>query len=504
MKNKYLYIIFIISLLTSCFQDKGNYNYTEHEEITVTGIESSYTKISLVDRITLDPTITSNKPGAEFKYWWGIYETSVQGSVPKVDTLYRTKSIDYLVDKSAKTWVLVFGAKNIKTGYTKIITSNINVVTQFTRGWYVAKTENGKTDMDLFLTPTNIIPEGKMENVFSLVNGEKLEGQAMSLRFYHDYKAFNGSLFANTRSLFLVSDGDASVVDIGTLKVIRDFNALFYGVPSVKKPDFVCNGSSAFYFANNGNLHSIYNMSANSGQFGAPQMVDEYNSPYKLSKYYFTYWVYDPIFFNETTTSFVSAGGAGTQLVAVRDAATTNMPANNTNKKLLYMGHKTGSQAVAVLQDKTDPNLKIVSKITPSTSAMMIVNDTLSANEKVFNATLYTLFNADEDMMYFTVGKEVWSRNLTNRFEQLQYTVPSDETITYIHHLKYTGEAATYGHNLFAVATKKGDSYIVRMFTKTSGNLDLTPVFTMTGKGEVGDIIYISPSVSGTTYPNTL
>jgi len=503
MKNKYLYIILIAGVLSSCFKDKGNYVYTELEEITVTGIAASYDKISLVDRITLDPVVTSNKPGAEFKYWWGIYETSVQGAVPKVDTLARTKALDYLVSQPAKLWVLVFGAKNVKTGYTKIITSNINVITQFTRGWYVAKTEAGKTDLDLYLTPTNAVPESKIENVYTLANGKKLNGKAHTLRFFHDYKAFTGVSFSNTRSMFVVTDEDASVVNIGTFKEIRDFNSLFFNAPTVKKPDIVSLGSAAFYFVNNGRVHSIYNMSANTGQFGVNQTVDEYNSPYKLSKYFHTTMFTDPIFFDELSSSFYGAAGASVQLNNVTTAATSKMPARNNNKKLLYMGYKTSSQAFAVFQDKTNQNLKILSTITPSATAMVILNDTLAANEKLYSATMHTLFNGDENMMYFVVGNQVWSRNLSNRFEQLQYTLPADETISFIRHLKYTSEAA-FAYNYVAIASKKGDSYNIRMFTKTSGNLNPIPAFTITGKGEAGDVMYISPSVSGSTYPNTL
>jgi len=505
MKNKYLYIILIAGILSSCFKDKGNYVYTEHEEITVTGIAASYDKISLVDRITIDPVVSSNKPGAEFKYWWGIYETSVQGAVPKVDTLLRTKAIDYLVVQPAKGWVLVFGAKNIKTGYTKIVTSNINVITQFTRGWYVAKTEAGKTDLDLYLTPTSAVPAGKMENIFSMVNGKKLNGKAHTLRFYQDYKALTGTSFLNTRSLFVVTDQDASVVNIGTIKEIRDFNALFYNAPAVKKPDIVTNGAQAFYFINNGKLHSIYNMSANSGQFGVQQMINEYNGDYRLSKFFYSAGFYDPYFFDELSSSFYSAGGASLQLTSVNSGATSKMPAKNNNKTLLYMGYKTTSQTFAVFQDKTNQNLKILSTITPSVSAMVIINDTLAASEKLYSATMHTLFNGDENMMYFVVGNQVWSRNLSNRFEQLQYTLPSDETISFIRHLKYTisGDLA-FNYNYVAIASKKGDSYNIRMFTKTSGNLNPIPAFTITGKGEAGDVMYISPSVSGSTYPNTL
>jgi hypothetical protein len=505
MKNKYLYIILIAGVLSSCFKDKGNYVYTEHEEITVTGIAASYDKISLVDRITIDPVVTSNKPGAEFVYWWGLYETNVQGAIPKVDTLLRTKAIDYLVVQPAKGWVLVFGAKNIKTGYTKIVTSNINVVTQFTRGWYVAKTEAGKTDLDLYLTPTSAIPASKMENVFSMVNGKKLNGKAHTLRFYHDYKALTGTSFLNTRSLFVVTDEDASVVNIGTIKEIRDFNALFYNAPAVKKPDIVTNGAQAFYFINNGKLHSIYNMSANSGQFGVQQMVNEYNADYKLSKFFYTTSFGNPLFFDELTSTFYSAGGASLQLNSVNDAATTKMSAKNNNKNLLYLGFKTSAAGFAVFQDKTNQNLRILSTITPNTSALVMINDTLAASEKLYAANIHTLLNGDENLMYFTVGNQVWSRNLSNRFEQLQYTVPGDETISFIRHLKYTiASDLAFNYNYVAVASKKGDSYNIRMFTKTSGNLNPIPVFTITGKGEAGDVMYISPFVGGSTYPNTL
>ncbi len=504
MKNKYLYIILIAGVLSSCFKDNGNYVYTEHEEITVTGIADSYNKISLVDKITIDPVVTSSKPGAEFTYWWGIYETNVQGAVPKVDTIARSKAIDYLVVQPAKGWVLVFGAKNIKTGYTKIVTSSINVITQFTRGWYVAKSENGKTDLDLYLTPSNFVPDGKIENVFSLSNGRKLEGKAHTLRFYHDYKSLTGTSFLNTRALFVVSDQDASVVNIGTVKEIRDFNGLFFNAPAVKKPDILCSGAMSFFFINNGRLYSIYNMSSNTGQFGISQMVNEYNSDYKLSRFFYTPGFMDPLFFDELTSTFYSAGGASIQLTSVRDAATTKMPSKNNNKNLLYLGFKTTAAAFGVFQDRTNPNLRILSTITPNINSMLMINDTLAANEKLYSATMHTLFNGDENMMYFVVGKEVWSRNLSNRFEQLQYTVPGDETISFIRHQKYTVSSdAPFNYNYVVVATKKGDNYVIRMFTKTSGNLNPIPAFTITGKGEAGDIIYISPSVSGSTYPNT-
>lgn len=493
--------------IAGCSKDIGNYEYSSKEVITITGIENSYTKLSGVERITLDPEISSSNSEADFEYFWGIYETNVQGSVPKIDTIAKTKALDYLVKQPAKGWVLVFRAKNKKTGYFKYTTSSINVITQYTRGWYVVKDDGSQTDVDLFKTPASIVPDTKVENVFSSVNGKKLNGKASLFSFLTAYKSTVTGVLGNTRALFLLSDKDATVVDINTFKEIRGFNNLFYESPSVKAPNFVTFASQANYFVNDGQIYGIYTMSSNTGQFGVRKMRDNLNSPYKVSKYFMAYGSSDPIFYDEISSSFISSGATGSLVNALSDAAATKMKANNNNKKLLFMGNKNTSpfSGYAVFQDKTDPLLKILSLITPTLPTLTIVNDTLKVADKLYNADNYTLLQGDENMLYFTVGNEVWSRNLSNKFEQKQFTVPAGEEITFIRHRKYTGSGveAPYSYNFVMIGTKIGVSYKVRMFTKTSGNLSASPVFTLDGTGSVGDVIYVSPSISESTYTNT-
>ncbi len=495
----------MVILLVSCFKDKSNYDYAPNEKITVTGINSSYDRISLVDSINIKPTVVSSDPSAKFQYVWGIYETNVQGIVPKIDTICKTQVLKYFIKQPAKTWVLVFAAKNLNTGYTQYVTSNLNVITQFTRGWYVLKDDGSKTDMDLFLTPTTITPASKMENIYSFVNGKKLDGKAKVLCFETSYKSTVTGVLGNTRGMFIASSKDASIINMNTLLEIRDFNGSFYSIPPVKAPGAMLVGSAADYFVNNGLIHSIYAMSANTGVFGNYQMRDAINSPYSVSDYYYTYFVSDPIFFDEMSSSFVSAGGAGTMLNTVTDAVGTNMPANKNNKTLLYMGMKASGNAIALFKDKTDANLKILSNITPTVGAFKMLNDTLLTSNKLFNASIITCNYTDENMIYFVVGNQVWSRNLANKLEQLQYTAPAGETIVFVRHRKYSVTAdIAFAYNYVMVGTTDGTNYNVRMFTKTAGNLAATPAFTLTGKGTgVGDVFYLSPSVSYTTYQNS-
>lgn len=504
---KYLHILALLLFTTvasSCKKNTDKLHFAEEEVITISGVASSYSKITFKgDFVTITPTVTSNKD-ADFDYFWGIYETSVaNGTTALLDTITRTKDLNYDVKLTAKDWVLVFRATNKKTGYSKYVNATLSVGTEFTNGWYVLKDDGGQTDLDFFPTVQSIVPAGTRENVFSVVNGRKLPGKATIFNFYEDYKVVTPAGAANARTLFLVSDQDVSAVEISTLKEIRNFSTLFVEEPAIKKPAVVtCQIFTALYMVNDGQLHSILNVTANTGRFGGRKLKDNQNTPYNLSKYHLIYTI--PYFFDETSSSFVSAAGGSNYLTPVADDPATDLRSNNNNKKMIYMGLKTQSPFVgyALFQDKTNPATKTLSSITPSLTQFKIVSENLVATDKIYNGANFALLLQDESMIYFSVGNQIWSRNLSNKFEQLQYTLPAGEEVTAIRHRKYTG-AAAFSYNYVMVSSKIGGNYKVRMFTKSSGNLSATPAFTLEGKGAAADAIYIEPNIIGFTYPNT-
>jgi hypothetical protein len=510
----------VMAALNSCVKDRSTYNYDEGEVITITGINNSYTVLSAIDKLKLTPTATSNKSGANLEYLWGIYEVNTSGaSIALLDTIARTKDLDYLVSKPAKTWILVFRVTNKTTGYTAYFTSSIIVTTPFTRGWYIAKDDGTNADMDLFLTNGTIVPDSatpSSSDVYSKVNGAKLSGKAQFLNFLSSYKSTiaNGTSLANTRTLFLVTDKDVAAIYISTLQPIRKLSTnLVYEVPDVQNPATIFAGEYGYYFINNGQLHTIYNLGSNTGQFGARVMKNGSNASYRLSKYFLsTGNDLDPFMFDETSSSFLSmSGGFGTVMTPTTDGTGGEMPANNSNKKLLYMGMRTHaiwntSTGIALFQDITNPSLKILSTITCNynTKTVTIMNDTLnSASDKIYNATTATVLNHDENLIYFAVGNEIWSRNLSNNFEQLEYAIPAGEELTYLRHKKYTTEAA-YAYNLVMIGTKIGSKYKIRMFEKAAGSIfGKSPKITLEGTGIARDVFYVSPSVTENTYTTT-
>nr|WP_162988781.1 PKD-like family lipoprotein [Pedobacter schmidteae] len=493
----------IIILSSSCYKDKGNYDYTPLEKITITGINSSYERLSMDGKISISPTVSSSFPDADFEYTWGIYDPNVPLIAPakKMDTIGRDLKIDYLVTQAAKPWILYFSAKNKKTGLTTSTTTTLNVVTQFTTGWYVAKDEADKTDIDFFTVAANEnIPEKRLSNIFSERNGRKLDGKVGNFCFVTNFQSPDNGSMVDTRALFLTSERDVSVTSINTLKELGNYNNLFYSTPVIRKPGFITLGSLAYYFLNDGKIHSIYSFSPNEGKFASVQMRDNANTPYQLSKYFISGSSAKPYFFDEISSSFLTSSPTNTVMTPVVDGKDSKMSANNNNKKLIYMAQKTQSPftGYAIFQDKTDSSLRHLVAITGAPTAINMVPQVLSPSDKIYNATKYALNDSDEDIIYFVIGHQVWSRNLSNKFEQLQYTVPVDQEITFIRHRKYT--KAPYAYNFVMVGTKKGSNYQIRMFNKSSGNLLATPSIILEGQGSANDAIFITPSVVNSTY----
>ena len=76
MRNKFVILVLSVSFLTSCFKDKGNYDYTELAEITIENIPETVEVLGNSGHIVINPKvisslegeITEDNPNFEFSY----------------------------------------------------------------------------------------------------------------------------------------------------------------------------------------------------------------------------------------------------------------------------------------------------------------------------------------------------------------------------------------------------------------------------------------------------
>ncbi len=504
MKN--IIYVLIILFLYSCFEDEGNYTYTENEKISISNIEETYLKLFQNERLIINPEVESNKSSEGYEYAWVIEQ-----SYYFRDTISTEKVLDSLVTWKPGDYTMTFSAKNLSTGYTQYVNTQLTVGTPYSRGWYVLKNEGDVADVDLYNDSLSLY-----KNIVYQVNGVHLKGQANVMSFYTSYYNFDPvqNRYLKEKVLFLMTDTDLGVIRSSDAGLVRDFDNFFFEIPEGRRPMMMYSHYNTWAFINDGILYSFSTNSYNNGRVGAPKKLNG-GLNYYLSKYGYCDYMNGTLVFDSIGSTFYKATDYVANLIDVSDDTETEMSCINNGKELVYLGNNKknfGSTAYAVMYDKEEPSLRMLSRVNVSSlgsGKLSITNDTLSQDDEAYNGEMFTI-SSTEEVLYFVSEGGLWSRNVgaKGNINKLQFDIPDGEEATFLRCIKYK-ETGVLDYNYLVLGTQIGDKYKIRFFTKTTaGNIDPVPDFTLPagselGDGRVGDIIYNSPKVNMFSYINT-
>ena len=147
----------------SCFEDKGNYDYIELDEVTIEteleGIQSSYA-ITKFDSLTIEPNVYFNGElvnGNESKYpltyEWTIYNSMTGGGTSTaVTTLGNEIKFNNVIPVGEGRWTLRLVVQNSQTLIKTYATFGLQVSESLSDGmlvFYESKDEPGTSDVGL-------------------------------------------------------------------------------------------------------------------------------------------------------------------------------------------------------------------------------------------------------------------------------------------------------------------------------------------------------------------
>ena len=71
MKIKILFVVMFLLIITSCYEDKGNYDYREMNDIEIS-VETESSSYALGDKVTSKPKLvfTLGKESSDLSYEW--------------------------------------------------------------------------------------------------------------------------------------------------------------------------------------------------------------------------------------------------------------------------------------------------------------------------------------------------------------------------------------------------------------------------------------------------
>ena len=146
IKLKLATAIFLGSLMSSCYEDKGNYDYEQMNDITVEiPLESSDCVLGDVLKIIPELKFSTGKETENLTYLWTFDGQEIATE----------RVLNWTVDKDGKYKDLRLAVKDQTTGVTYFGSALLSVISPYTTdGWVTLSAKEDGTSMLTYMRPT--------------------------------------------------------------------------------------------------------------------------------------------------------------------------------------------------------------------------------------------------------------------------------------------------------------------------------------------------------------
>lgn len=503
-------------LMASCFEDKGNYDYSEFTSQEIANVEDSYSKISFQDTLYITPEITP--ANAEYDYLWTLNETytslpSSGGGIPK-DTISMEKNLAYPVDLPTGTYELCLSVKNRETGYTVFRNMTLYAQTEFSLGFYVLKeTPDGNTEVDLHTS------DALLDNLIEKSIGTSMAGKPKSMGLIFSYCYINPETggYIYPRALSVCTEDDIRIFSLNDMSTIFTHADMFYGdMPANDVPMYLYPNGYIIAYVSEAGVNYNYQAPRNywggvfsAGKFGVPLAIEKGYKP-NINMVY-SAMAYYGFFFDELNHRFfkVDFNGQQISLFGENDAddqpvawSPNNVPAdyqlvffgrNNVN------GTSSDEQGYALFKDaQGQMHLYVLSLSSSFNNPILDVID-IPAGNRITEATVFASNENGASRIYFNSGNELWSYNVTTGEEkQLALQGYEGGEITYISNRYWTYESdAENNFNYLVVGAFQNGEYKVYMYETVGGEPTpgQAPARVLEGEGRAIKLHFNSPAM---------
>lgn len=508
--NRIIYTLTTLLLLSGCYFDKSSTDYTPIGTITVTDIESSYSCISLVDNLTITPTITSSDPDDkvdEFEYLWTYHIPRTQAPYP-IDTLYQFKGkdiVDWPINLKPGSYTLTLRVSNPnKQDYSIYKTTTIHVSTFFSSGYYFLKeTAEGNTDLD-FLS----MDEVYAPNLLSRLDAQ-IVGKPTRLSQFEPYRFTDEETGEALQEKALIPMGgrDMKVLRLIDMSLINDFGSIFYdGVKPDEKPlfgSYTASLGNQLWFTNKGGyVHPA--QYATTGKASA-RVTPENGCDFTGGVAVRVSGASSLVLFDDLNDRLVIYNSNG---IVLNLSSSNGLEPTGIKHHLLFIG----SSGWSVFQDDIDQSVRYLYQInyasaSIATTPILQIQRIDATNAPNFSrADVYgsnktvTAANVATTTLYGGVGDKLYAYNTGSKEETLLSPIgmESGEVITMITHKpavpnpKNPSDAT----GLLMVGTYKNGNYKVYMYSVSGGVPDGEPALIATGVGRVADMQVAHPDAT--------
>lgn len=498
---KIIKYIFIVSMIFtySCYKDLGNYDYNYNGQLegaTVTGLESKYT-VEYLSNIEINAEVEDSD---KYEYFWTI---GTQGVKPTVipDTLeFTTPNIIFAADIPANIYSLVLHVKCKEPEYVQKFTTTVTVVKKDSRGWFILKTLDDKTEMDFATLSAD--STSLSQNLLEGILGYDLMGEAYSFNFLPGYTHKNMEEGQKYEPLIIASSNQSAVViSAYDMMEFKPYSEMFYdsnpGLPE-KFSQFTVK-----VFGTSQNAAYDKEVYASTLNILAP-LKDDLNDDIKPSKYFIDSGSSCEImFFDLEKHNFV---GSTDFMGVYTHPDDGDLTYRNVNMTPVYAcaAYESGNSNFIMKHNEEDV-MKAFRFETygyydwnPMTKITEIPVEIEGVRHPMYDATMFA-HSSRTQVVYYVKGNNIYYSDLNLEvINFVKFWTPEEgEEISFIKNIFWNDkDDLDNKFEYFVVGTHKDGKYKLQFYTVLNGGVDIDPQvepIILEGDGIVSGVHYRSP-----------
>lgn len=216
----------------ACTEDKGNYDYTPLNELTIGGLEKSYT-VEQSERLSIAADIKGKEGFDADRYDYLWYAWRINNALDP-DTLSRKKDLDVEIGIAVGEYNLRYVVTEKETGVYYKTDVDMYVINSYSKGVVALSSVDGKANLT-FINAVNRVTE----NAYQAANGEVVGTNPVGVFYTGGSESVAGTLIVAT------AEG-SKVVDPSDFSEMMPFSDFFYITPENQVMQCLGKSSSGF------------------------------------------------------------------------------------------------------------------------------------------------------------------------------------------------------------------------------------------------------------------
>lgn len=511
MRYKFLAIWAIAVALGSCYDDKGNYAYSEINEIIIDTV-GKQTEFEVYQFDVLDIPVDirfafEEVPDEDMEYKWTIYSNAVTGNVA-AEVIGTERNLHSIIRQpsSADSYSVVLQARNKRSGIAAQMTYTVYVTSQILSGWVVLHTDGTQSDVDYIATPRavpTITASRHIRNAYFTANNQKLSGTP----------AFVGSVRVNhqaVNSVYIGMREELYKVSGKTFELEHLSEAMFPVKPSVfdfqRFLSLARTGNTQFVI-NNGQVHNIAGQTIFEITFSHALEANEALSAVDLAPFIYipaafsSTTKFEAVFYDRLGQRFVMRPQNNmptAKLAAFTPQASSVFDVNNIGMDILWFERGYQDYGYAVFEDNSGRRWFYVADFNKTMDATIAVKKCdMSACPEIAGARFYSAGSRGPVFVYAT-EKNIYTYDYDGSNQAVLINEPfgGNEVITAMQIYKpyaTTNDLSNADGTLLYVATWDGQEGRLYEFSLNEANgylRDKKPLEVFDGMGRIVDFCF--------------